>query len=132
MTFTVVLTGIAATAIMSLVMKMAPKMGLPEMDIPKLLASMMGNNMMIGWMMHFVAGIVFTFIYAQYGLVATLTGALLYGAIHWLVVGLVMGLMPGMEVGYWMTKSGGSMAFVGGLIGHFVFALSIYYLLPLF
>ena len=132
MTLTIILTGIAATAIMSVVMKMAPKMGLPEMDIPKLLGSMMGNNIMIGWMMHFVAGIAFTFIYATYGLAATLTGALLYGAIHWILVGIVMGMMPGMDVGYWMTKSGGTMAFVGGLIGHLVFALSIYFLLPLF
>ena len=132
MSMSIVLTGIVATAIMSVVMKMAPKMGMPEMDIPKLLGSMMGNNTMIGWVMHFVAGIVFTFIYAKYGFAATLTSALLYGAIHWLVVGVVMGMMPGMDVGYWMMKNGGMMAFVGGLIGHLVFALSIYFFLPLF
>ena len=128
----IIFTGIVATAIMSIVMKMAPKMGLPEMDIPKVLSGMMGNNITMGWMMHFITGIILTFIYAKYGFAATITGAILYGAIHWLVVGIVMGMMPGMDVGYWMTKNGGSMAFVGGLIGHIIFALSIYFLLPLF
>ena len=132
MSLAVILAGIIATAVMSVVMKMAPRMGLPEMDIPKLLGSMFGNNNMVGWVMHFVAGIVFAFIYATYGFTATISSALLYGAIHWVVVGLIMGMMPNMDVGYWMMKNGGIMAFVGGLIGHLFFAVTLYYTLPLF
>ncbi|MEK6222982.1 MAG: hypothetical protein N2D54_12115 [Chloroflexota bacterium] len=132
MSVSVILAGIAATAVMSIVMKMAPKMGLPEMNIPKVIGSMLGDNDMVGWVMHFVMGIVFTYVYATYGFAATLTSALLYGAFHWLVVGLVMGMMPGMGVGFYMSNNGGMMAFVGGLIGHVIFALTLFYTLPLF
>ncbi len=144
MSLSVVIAGIAGTIVLTLVMKMAPKMGMPEMNIVGMLSTMFGKpNMMMGWAMHFVAGIVFAYLYTLVGGgPASVGSAALYGAVHWLVVGLMMGVgVPMMHAGIkagdveapgmYMTNKGGMMSFVGGLIGHILFALTVFYTLPL-
>lgn len=123
-----IVAGIIGTLVMTMVMVMAPKMGMPEMDIVGLLTSKVGKgNKSIGWMVHLVMGIVFVYIYGLSGLFTSYAGAAQLGTIHWLVVGLMMGIMPGMGVGYYMSKNGGMMSFVGGLIGHVVFAVAAFF-----
>lgn len=135
-----VIAGIIATIVFTTVLMMAPKMGMPKMDIVSLLGSMFGKpNQALGWMMHLMMGIIFALIYAflwSNGIVtATWTSGLVFGAVHWLVVGVVMGMIPMMHVGIksgavqapgmWMTNSGGFMAFMGGLVGHMIFGVVI-------
>jgi len=123
-----------------MVIAMAPKMGMPKMDIVDMLSTMFGKpNMMMGWMMHFMMGIVFALIYAflwSNGIGSpNWVFGLIFGAVHWLVVGVIMGMIPMMHAGIksgavkapgmWMTNNGGMMAFVGGLIGHMVFGLVV-------
>ena len=144
MSLSVVIAGIAGTIVLTLVMKMAPKMGMPEMNIVGMLSTMFGKaNMMMGWVMHFVMGIVFAYIYTLVdGGPASIGSAALYGTVHWLVVGLMMGVgVPMMHAGIkagdveapgmYMTNKGGMMSFVGGLLGHILFALTVFYTLPL-
>ena len=133
-----IVAGLVAAAVFSMVMVMAPKMGMPKMDIINLLGTMFGKeNRLLGWMMHAIMGIVFSLIYAflwSQGIgAATLQGGLIFGAAQWLIVGMIMGMFPMMHVGIrsgkveapglWMTKNGGMMSFVGGLIGHLVFGV---------
>jgi Family of unknown function (DUF6789) len=47
--------GISGTVVMTLFMMMGNLMGL-EMNVPKMLASMFGGNLIIGWVMHFMIG----------------------------------------------------------------------------
>jgi hypothetical protein len=132
-----VIAGIVATLVFTTVLVMAPKMGMPKMDIVSLLGSMFSarSNPMLGWMMHLMMGIVFALIYAflwslGFGR-ATWGIGLIFGAVHWLIVGMVMGMIPMMHVGIksgavkapglWMTNNGGVMAFMGGLTGHAIF-----------
>lgn len=58
-----ILAGIIGTAIMTVVMMVAPMMGMPKMSPPKILAGMLGMPILVGWVMHFVIGIVFAFAY---------------------------------------------------------------------
>ncbi len=132
-----VIAGIAATIVFTMILMMAPKMGMPKMDIVNLLGSMFSakSNPVLGWMMHLMMGIVFALIYAflwSLGFGAATWGiGLLFGAVHWLIVGMVMGMIPMMHVGIksgavrapglWMTNNGGVMAFMGGLFGHAIF-----------
>jgi hypothetical protein len=131
-----VIAGIGATIVFTAVLMMAPKMGMPKMDIVSLLGSMFGKpNQALGWMMHLMMGIVFALIYAflwANGIgAATWLGGLIFGAVHWLIVGMIMGMIPMMHVGIksgavqapglWMTNNGGIMAFMGGLVGHAIF-----------
>jgi len=134
-----VFSGFIATLVFSMILSMAPKMGLPKMDIVSLLGSMFGkNNPVLGWMMHFMMGVVFSLIYAYLWSLgignATWLYGLIFGSVHWLMVGVVMGAIPMMHAGIksgevqapgmWMTNQGGWMAFMGGLIGHMIFGIT--------
>ena len=60
-----IIAGLVGTVAISMVMAMAPKMGMPKMDIVDMLSTMFGKpNRMLGWMMHFMMGIIFALIYA--------------------------------------------------------------------
>ena len=136
-----VIAGVTASLVFSFVLAMAPKMGMPKMDIVDLLGSMFSarTNQALGWTMHLMMGIVFALIYAllwSSGIsAATWVGGLIFGVAQWLVVGMVMGMMPMMHVGIksgavkapglWMTNNGGLMAFTGGLVGHMIFGIVI-------
>ena len=132
-----VIAGLVATVVFTMILMMAPKMGLPKMDIVSLLGSMFGKpNQALGWMMHLMMGVVFAVIYAflwSSGIgAATWTSGLVFGAVYWLIVGMVMAMIPMMHAGIksgavqapgiWMTGNGGGvMAFMGGLVGHAIF-----------
>ena len=138
--FNAVISGILGTLAISMVMAVAPKMGMPKMNIVDMLSTMFGKpNLVLGWMMHLMMGVVFALIYAflwslGIGSPGWLSG-LIFGAAHWLVVGLMMGLIPMMHAGIkngdveapglWMTNQGGMLSFVGGLMGHMVFGLVV-------
>jgi hypothetical protein len=138
--FGAIIAGLVGTVAISMVMAMAPRMGMPKMDIVGLLSTMFGKpNRMLGWMMHFMMGIIFALIYTFLWSLgvgsATWLNGLVFGAVHWLVVGMVMGMIPMVHAGIksgavkapglWMTNNGGMMAFVGGLIGHLAFGLVV-------
>ncbi|MDP1715784.1 MAG: hypothetical protein Q8L41_13675 [Anaerolineales bacterium] len=133
-----VIAGIVATVVFTMILMMAPKMGMPKMDIVGLLGSMFSakSNPVLGWMIHLMMGMIFALIYAflwSSGIgAATWVGGLVFGAVHWLIVGMAMGMIPMMHVGIksgavqapglWMTGNGGGvMAFMGGLVGHMIF-----------
>jgi len=136
-----IVAGLAGTVVMSMLMAMAPAMGMPKMDIVGMLGSMFSKdgNPMLGWMMHLMMGIVFGIVYAllwSQGVgSATLVGGLIFGAVHWLVIGLMMGGVPMMHAGIsagtvkapgvYMMSNGGMMAFVGGLMGHLLFGVVV-------
>lgn len=143
-----IVAGIVGTAVFTMVMVMAPRMGMPKMDIVGMLGSMFNKdgNRSLGMIIHLMMGVVFTLIYAGVWSAgigsATLVGGLIFGAIHWLVVGMGMGMIPSMHAGIkagtvgapglYMTNNGGMMGFMGGLIGHLVFGLVVALVYPLF
>src|SRR5712692_1865092 len=91
----VIVAGLVGTAAMSLLMVMGPKMGIPNMAIWEMLGSMFDRqgNTTLGWMAHFMMGVVFALVYAAlwsagFG-APTLVWGLLFGAIHFFVVDLM-------------------------------------------
>lgn len=136
-----IVAGLVGTAIISLIMAMAPKMGMPKMAIWETLGSMLSaeGNLAMGWVMHFVAGAVFAIIYAALWSAgigsASVVGGIIFGIVHWLIVGLMMGGMPMMHAGIktgnmpapgvFMLNNGGMMAFMGGLMGHIVYGIVV-------
>ena len=136
-----IVAGLVGTIIISMVMMMAPKMGLPKMAIWEMLGAMFSpdGNVALGWAMHLMMGIVFGLIYAALwaaglGSVSVVSG-LIFGIVHWLVAGLMMGGMPMMHAGIkagavsapgvFMLKNGGLMGFMGGLMGHAIFGVVV-------
>jgi uncharacterized membrane protein YagU involved in acid resistance len=136
-----IVAGIVGTIVMTIVMVMAPKMGMPKMDIVGMLGSMFSaeGNRSVGMVIHLMMGVVFAIIYALLwqagiGSVGLLWGVI-FGAGHWLVSGAMMAGMGMMHAGVkagtvnapgiYMTNNGGIMAFMGGLIGHVIFGLVV-------
>ena len=121
----VILAGLVGTAAMTALLIMAPRMGMPKMDIIGVLGSMFtseeGTATRLGLVIHFMMGVIFAIIYAllwnaDVRGVNVLWG-LIFGAVHGAVVSVVVPMMlrmhprpPHME--------GGPMALVGLLMGH--------------
>jgi len=62
----VLLAGFAATGVMTLFMVIAPFIGLPKMNVAEILGALLGGNLVAGWMVHFIIGIFFAFIYVMF------------------------------------------------------------------
>ena len=136
-----IVAGLVGTIIISMIMLMAPKMGMPKMAIWEMLGAMFSpeGNVALGWVMHLMMGAIFGIIYAALwaagiGSVSVVSG-LIFGVVHWLVAGLMMGGMPMMHAGIkagavsapgvFMLKNGGMMGFMGGLMGHAIFGVVV-------
>jgi hypothetical protein len=135
-----IVAGLAGTVVISMLMAMAPRMGMPKMAIWEMLGTMFSKegNLALGWIMHFMMGVVFAIIYAALWAVgigsATLLSGVVFGAAHFLVAGLMMGGMPMMHAGIKagtvqapgvLMLNSGVMGLMGGLIGHAVYGLVV-------
>jgi hypothetical protein len=120
------LAGLAATIVLSLLMVMKAMMGLmPQLDLPKMLAGMMGSpdKPLIGWIVHFAIGIVIYGV-AIAALDSKLPGTsrvghgVMLGVVGWLIMMLV--LMPVVGAGLFGMNMG-IMASMMTLVLHLIF-----------
>lgn len=125
-----VLRGLVATAIMTVVMFIAPMMGLPKMNPPEMLSMVMGVPLSIGWMMHFMIGIIFAI---SYGLIfkkllskinSNIVKGLIFGmaAFVWAqismqMMGLIFTLPP--------MQDNMALMMIGSIFGHLVFGVAV-------
>ena len=112
--------GITGTAAMTMLMLLAPKMGMPPMNIGAMLGSVMGGNVVLGWAAHFMIGTVLALSYAAV-FAGRLPGApavrgAIFSLLPWLMAQLVV--MPMMGLGLF---SGSMLAAGGSLMGHLLF-----------
>jgi riboflavin transporter FmnP len=135
-----IVAGLAGTIVISLLMAMGPRMGMPKMAIWEMLGTMFSpqGNVGLGWVMHFMMGVIFAIIYAALWAAgigsATLLSGVIFGVVHFLVAGLMMGGMPMLHAGIKagtvqapgvLMLNSGVMGFMGGLIGHVVYGLVV-------
>ncbi len=120
------LAGLAATVVLSILMVLKAMMGLmPELDLPKMIAGMVGSpdTPAIGWAIHFMIGVVL------YGIAMALldehlpgngstTHGLILAFVGWLIMMVVM--MPMAGAGIFGMKMG-AMAPIMTLVLHLVF-----------
>jgi uncharacterized membrane protein YagU involved in acid resistance len=116
--------GLAGTVVMTALMLMAPMMGMPPMNIGAMLGSVMGGNVVLGWMAHFVFGVVLAIGYAAV-FVNRLPGApfvrgALYSLLPWLMAQVVV--MPMMGAGLF---SGSMVAAGGSMMGHIAYGIAL-------
>ncbi len=116
-----VLAGIVGTAAMTMLMLVAPLMGMPRMAIGEMLGSFLRVGSAAGWAIHVVIGLVLAVIYAGWFAARLPGGPVLRGAIYGIGVFLVAQIVvtPMMGGGVF---SGGNMAMIAGsLMGHLVY-----------
>jgi hypothetical protein len=122
--------GIIGTAVMTLVMMIAPMMGMPKMSPPEMLSMMMGFPIVVGWMMHFMIGVIFAMAYAFFfiNVVKKVSNNILKGAIFGMaafifaqIIMAIMGMM------FPMPPMEGSMMLmmVGSIMGHVIFGITV-------
>ena len=125
-----IVSGIAATAAMTLFMLMAPLMGI-KMNIPAMLATTMGLPIVFGWIAHFMVGIILALIYSLiYLRITKRKGSLKSGAAFslfpWLMAQIIimpmMNVMNGMS---FMTGmfSGSILLAMASLAGHLIYGI---------
>ncbi len=118
-----ILAGLIGTIVMTLLTMMAGVMGLP-MDIPAMLSSFMGASILIGWLAHFMIGMILALFYA-YGFVSWLPGTpwlkgALYGLFPFVVAQVV--IMPMMGMGLFTSNAPNAFLLVmGSLMGHLIY-----------
>jgi len=122
-----VAAGILGTVIMTLIMIMAPNIGMPEMAPWKLLAGAMGVSITIGWILHFIMGITFALLYGYiFAPNVSITNIWLKG-IAFGIVALVLAQIGMKVMGMLleMPPMDGSMPMrlVAMTIGHIVFGM---------
>jgi len=124
-----ILGGVIGTVIMTMIMFVAPMIGMPKMSPPDMLAGMMGMPIMLGWIMHFMIGITFalayTFLFAPKVKISNiyLKGAI-FGFVAFIFAQIAMAMMGAMVS---MPKPEGSMILmmIGSIIGHIVFGIGV-------
>jgi len=119
------LAGVIGTAIMTVVMMIAPMMGMPKMSPPEMLAGMLGMPLFIGWVMHFMVGIMFAFVYTYLASNRLkiknvwLKGAV-FGFIVFVFAQIMMALMPMPKI-----EDSVMLLMLGSLIGHLIFGVAV-------
>lgn len=123
--------GIAGTAVMTMVMFAAPFMGMPKMNPAAMLAEMMGLPLALGWIMHFMIGIVFAaaYVYILRNRLQKMQSRFLEGAVFGFAVFVFAQIMMVMMNSLLpaIPSPEGSMILVlmGSIIGHMVYGIVV-------
>ena len=121
-----ILGGLAATIAMTMVMFVAPMMGMPDMKIGNMLASFMAMPLWTGWLMHLMAGLIWATGYVSFVKERLSVNYALKGMVFAIAIWLLMQVMamPMMGLGIFSSKSADQMQMVAGtLIGHLVYGI---------
>jgi hypothetical protein len=124
-----ILAGMIGTIIMTIVMMVAPMMGMPKMSPPAMLANMLDMPLVVGWLMHFMIGIVFAFSYTYLFAPKVKIGNIflkgaIFGFVTFLFAQIMMAVMGTMLP---MPKMEGSMMLmmIGSIMGHIIFGMAV-------
>ncbi len=129
---TSVVSGIVATIVMTLIMIIGGAMGMPKMSPPDMMSAMMGVPVAMGWVMHFLIGIIFAamyvFIFSK--LLKRISSKYLRGAIYGIIAFILAQVgFPVLDAvfGNTMPEPQGSMVLmmIGSVMGHVIFGIVI-------
>ena len=129
-----IIAGLVATAVMTGFMFMAPMMGLPKMNPAEMLSGMMGMPLVVGYLMHFMIGIIFAAVYvylfnSKVHIQNKLVKGLLYGFVVF-VFAQVMMFIIGKIMPMPMSNDNIMLMMLGSLIGHLVFGIVVALIVP--
>ncbi len=126
-----IVAGIVATIAMTAMMMIAAQLGMPKMEPPKILATTMGTSVVVGWIMHFMIGIIFALMYAYIikdwltKISSNLLKGVVFGIIAFVIAQISMGLMGLMLPS--MPEPSGNMVLIiiGSLMGHILYGIVV-------
>lgn len=123
------IAGLLGTVAMSLVIMVLPLLGLPKMSPPAMLAMMLSLPVWVGWLMHFMIGILFAVLYGYLGrwmskIASQSLRGLLLGMLAFVVAQLAL---TGLGSLFPMPAIAGSVTgnLLVSLMGHLVFGITV-------
>lgn len=126
--FKAIMAGVAGTITMTMMTVVAPMMGMPEMNIPKMLGNFMDVPVIIGWFAHFMIGIVlavgYAYVFYPKLFLAPWLKGLIYSVIPWLAAQLMVNPMMGAGL-FAMNTPAPMMMVMGSLAGHMVYGITL-------
>jgi len=129
-----IIAGLVATAVMTGVGLMAPYMGLPKMNPAEMLSGMMGVSLMVGYLMHFMIGIIFAAVYVYlFNPKVSISNKILKGALFGFAVFVfaqVMMFIIGKMMPMPMPQDNMTLMMLGSLIGHLVYGIVVALIVP--
>lgn len=122
--------GLVGTAVMTIVMMVAPMMGMPKMSPPHMLSMMMGVPIVIGWMMHFMTGVIFAMGYAFIfiDIVKKVNNNILKGVLFGLaafVFAQIMMAVMGMMMPMPPMEGSKMLSMIASIMGHVIFGITV-------
>lgn len=124
------ISGIVATFVMTVIMLIAPMMGMPKMNPAVMLSEIMGVPLIVGWILHFMVGVIFAagYVYLfhpKVNIQHSVGKGALYGFIIFIFAQVMMAAMGALVGG--MPQPQGPMVLVimGSLLGHIVFGIVV-------
>lgn len=125
-----IIAGVLGTLAMTVFAAMAPLMGMPEMNVPKMLSGTMGLPVFFGWAAHFMVGIILAISYALIfynwfkgsGVVRGMKFSLIPWLMAQIIVMPMMAMMNGMSFSAGIF-SGSLLMALGSLLGHLIYGI---------
>ena len=124
-----ILGGVVGTILMTIVTMVAPMMGMPKMSPPEMLSGMMNVPILVGWITHFMIGIIFALAYTYlFAPKVNINNLIVKGAVFGFAVfifaQIIMAIMGAM---FPMPAMEGSMilTMIGSIIGHVIFGIGV-------
>ena len=123
--------GIIATAAMSALMFLYPFIGMPKMNPAEMVAMMMGMPIMVGWLIHFMVGIVFALIYAFLFIKVarkinnTILKGTIFGIAVFIFAQIIMAMMSGMTKELPPSEGSMMLMMIGSILGHILFGVVV-------
>lgn len=122
------IAGIAGTAAMTMLMFIAPMMGIPKMNAAEMLSGMIGVPIIIGWVMHFMIGVIFAALYTFFSArilnktESNVMKGVIFGLMVFAVAQLAMVMMGQCIL---CMPNGGISMFMGSLMGHILYGIVV-------
>ena len=126
-----VIGGILATLTMTIFMIMAPIMGIPKMDIPRMLSNMMRVSIILGWIMHFMIGITFAIIYALLfvkflkNIRGNVLKGIVFGIVAFVFAQIALAIMSFIFGDTPAPEGNMVLMMIGSIMGHIVFGIVV-------
>jgi len=117
----ILLAGAAGTAVMTMLMLVAPVMGMPKMAIGEMLGSFLGIGTAAGWVLHLVIGLTLATIYAAVFAKRLPGSPVVRGALYGIGVFLMAQLVVTPMMGGGVFSGGNVLMIAGSLMGHLVY-----------
>ncbi len=121
--------GILGTIVMTIAMMILPYLGFPESDPASMLADMFGVSTIVGWILHFVVGIVFALFYTMLCLMKKFVSnenlrGVLFGIIVFVLAQIGFVILSNFVT---MPEPSGdlTMMMIGSVIAHIVYGYTV-------